>query len=142
MVKSKSIAGGVLNIIGSVMAFIGTLHLAVCALVKDAAEITNEVVTTGETSGVATNTIMVWIFGIAAFVLAIVAAVFCFKNSLVGGILSGIAAVLLIVVSIIVDYWAWTVIVAMILIAVGCLLAFLVKKPVAQSAPTQTPPQQ
>lgn len=148
MVKSKSVAGGILCIIGAVMAFIGTLHLAICALVADATEAATNVVsggTVGDTA--ADNTILVWAFGIVAFVLAIVGAVFCFKNNLIGGILSAVSWVALIVVSAIVGYWAWTVIVAIILLAVGTLLAFLVRKPIAQAAPEQQttnnpPPQQ
>lgn len=148
MVKSKSVAGGILCIIGAVMTFIGTLHLAICALAKDVVEAGASAVSGGEVGDVAAdNSIVVWIFGIAAFVLAIVGAVFCFKNNLVGGILSAVAWVALIVASAIVGYWAWTVIVAIILLAVGTLLAFLVRKPIAQAAPEQQttnnpPPQQ
>lgn len=144
MVKSKSVAGGVLCIIGAVMTFIGTLHLAICALAKDVVDAGASVVTAGAVGDTtADNTIIVWILGMAAFVLAIVGAVFCFKNSLVGGILSAVAFVALLVASIVVDYWAWTVIVSMVLLGIGSVLAFVVKKPRPDAAqPANNPPPQ
>lgn len=136
MTKTKSVAAGILCIVGAVMAFVGTLHLSICALVKDATEAVNSAATTGEVSTAMTNTTIVWILGIVAFVCAIIAAVFCFKNSLVGGILAAVSAVALLVTSIVVAYWAWTVIVAMALFVIGAILAFVVKTPiVAKNAP-------
>lgn len=136
MTKTKSVAGGILCIIGAVMAFIGTLYLSICAMVKDGAEAVGSALTNGAAGDTAAdNTIIVWILGIAAFVCAIIAAVFCFKNSLVGGILSAVSFVALLVASIVVDYWAWIVIVAMVLLGVGSVLAFVVKKPVAGQTP-------
>lgn len=140
MTKTKSVAGGVLAIIGAVMSFIGTLHLSICALAKDVTNTATSTVTNGELEVSATNTAIVWILGITAFVCAIVGAVFCFKNSLVGGILTAVGTVALIVASAVVGYWAWTVIVAMALLGIGAILAFLVKKPIAGQNPPPAAP--
>ena len=138
MTKNNSVAGGVLCIIGAVMAFFGTLQLFVCAVAVDSVK----VVTEGNTTGLYST--VTWFLGIVAFVLAIVGAVFCFKNSFVGGILAAISAVAILIPYVLVgsalEYWgAWTAIIALVLLAVGAILAFTVKKPREGAAPAEAP---
>lgn len=139
MTKTKSVAGGVLCIVGAVMAFFATIQLFVCAVMTDVAKS----VTEGNTSGL--YSVLTWACGIGSFVCAIVGAVMSFKNSFVGGILGAIAAVLIFIPYVIIgaalDYWqSWTAIIAMILLAVGAVLAFVVKTPIAGQNPPPAAP--
>ncbi|MDE7406014.1 MAG: hypothetical protein K2M89_03990 [Clostridiales bacterium] len=140
MAKTKSIAGGILGIIGAVMSFFGTLQLSICAIVEDAkdAEIKGsafDLYTSGFYSTI------VWVLGITAFVCALVGAILCFKNSMVGGILLAVATAAIVIPYVVIGtkmgYWqSWTSIMAIVLLGVGTILAFTVKTPVGG----QTPP--
>lgn len=143
MTKTKSVAGGILCIIGSVMALFATFQLSICALAKD----TVSLATKGDTSGFYTT--LTWILGIAAITCGIVGAVFCFKNSLIGGILSAIATVAILIPYILVVtdenipmtlFLHMIPVLSLILLGVGSILAFTVKRPIVDKNPPPAPP--
>lgn len=139
MTKNKSIPGAVLGIIGAVFALIAGIALAMCAEVVD------------EVSDVASNGVAVtnyawacYVFGIGGAVCGLVGAILDFNYNIIGGILQAVGIVMLVVVIIVFSY-SILLIIAMVLLGVGALLSFVVKKPVApvQQQPTQQqPPQQ
>lgn len=116
--KSKSIPGAILGIIGTVFAFIAAFGLALCAEIVDAAS--------GETS----YAWAAYVFGLGGAVLGLLGAIFCFRNNILGGIFLLIGVALLIVIGCIM-YFSWALIIAMILLGVGGILAFVVKKAIA-----------
>ena len=123
--SKKSIAGGVLGIIGSVFALIGVIGLALCATLVDAG--TNAV--EGATgAGVGTNfALWTWILGIAAFAIGLVGSIMCFQKAMIGGILLLVAVVVMLVLGFVVAFSILNII-AMVLLALGGILAFVVKK--------------
>lgn len=116
MVKNKSLPGAILGIIGAVLAIIGGIMFVACADIADGL--------TGSSF-----TWAAWVFGIGSGVIAIVGAVMDFRNNIIGGILLFVAVVFAIVVCIVM-YWSVLMIIAFILLAVGGVLSFVVKKPV------------
>lgn len=112
----KSVAGGVLGIIGAVFALIATLGLAVCAGAVDALS-----------SGSTSYEVLTWILGLVATAAGVVGAVMSFKKAMLGGILQLVALVVLLVLGFTVAFSILSII-AMILLGLGGILSFVLAK--------------
>ncbi len=119
MKKYKSVAGGVLGIIGAVLAFISAIWFVACAEVAD---------TVSSVAGEGTNyTWAAYVLGLGGAVATIVGSVFAFKSSYVGGIIMAIALIMTIVLGVIM-YFSILSIMSMVLIGLSAILCFFVKK--------------
>ncbi len=119
--KNKSIPGAVVGIIGAVFALIAGIALAMCAEVVDGVS---------EAASEATNYAWAcYVFGIGGAACGLVGAILDFKNNIIGAIVMIVGIGMLVAVIIIVTY-SILLIVAMVLLGIGALLSFLVKKPV------------
>lgn len=114
--KKKSIAGAVLGIVGAAFAIIGGLGLALCA------EVLAEL-------GYDKYVWVAYVFGLGSGVVGLVGAILDFSKCIIGGILQAVAVAMILVVCIVM-YFSWAMIVALILLGVGTILSFLVKKSV------------
>lgn len=110
MDDKRSIAGGVVGIVGAVFALIGGLGLALCS----------------DLLGATTYKVISWVFGVGAAIVALTGAVFCFRKALIGGIILAIAAVFILIESIVVDFTVMNII-AMVLVALGAVFSFVFK---------------
>ena len=121
--NNKSIPGAVLGLIGTVLAVVGGINIAFCATVVGASA--NAV----GASGGETYAIVSYLLGFGAAVVALVGAILDFKKNIVGGILQAVAFVMILVLCIVVYFSVWEII-AMVLLAIGSIVSFAVKKPV------------
>ncbi len=134
MEKKKSIPGAVVGIIGAILALIAGIALALCAEVVDT-------VSEGasQVSGADVETNYAWmcyVFGIGGGVCGLVGAILDFNYNIVGGIVQAVGLVLLVVLCIVFTY-SILLIIAMVLLGIGALLSFVVKKPVEAAQPQQ-----
>lgn len=112
--QKKSIAGGVLGIVGAVFAIIGGIGFAMCADIVDGL--------TGSS-----YTWAAYVFGLGGGVVGLVGGILDFFKPTVGGILQILSVVMAIVVCVLM-FWQWAMIIAMILLAIGAILSFVLQK--------------
>ena len=110
----KSVPGGVLGIIGAVFALFAAIGLHLCAEVASVV-------------GAEQYTLYVYLLGYGGAVAALVGAIMCFNKGLIGAILETAAFVMLVILGVVM-YFGFMMIVALILIGVGAILAWLVRK--------------
>ncbi len=115
--QKKSVAGGVLGIIGAAFALIGGLGLAFCAELVDAvSEVTN-------------YTWAAYVFGIGGGIIGLIGSILDFFKPVVGGLLQLLSIVMIVVLCVLM-YWSWAMIVALILLIIGAILSFVLQKEV------------
>lgn len=119
--NKKSIAGAVLGIIGAALLIVGSVILGVCAQFVDAVA--------SETNTPTYFSVIVYVLGLGGAAVAMVGAGLDFKHCYIGGALQFVGLVLALVMSILVGFTVWNII-AMILLLIGGILSFAVKKPI------------
>lgn len=114
--KKKSIPGAILGIIGGVFLMIGSAFLSICTGFIDGAFHTEGALT-----------ITVYLLGFGGAVVGIVGAILDFKNNVAGGILQAIGFVMALVLIFVMGFTVW-IFIGMVLLLIGMILSFTVKK--------------